>query len=150
MRTLPVRPLGPLCAAVLGAVLLSACAAPPAPAQPAAHHHGAGASSPQARPAGGQALPWASMEQIAATAGCASPSMQVDAAELRQAACQTSRGRYTLVTFTTDGGKRVWLDNAQMYGGTYLVGDRWVVVAEPALLEGLRERLGGMIEAVHH
>ncbi|MGW3352803.1 hypothetical protein ACWDA3_56745 [Nonomuraea rubra] len=90
------------------------------------------------------------MEQLAAATGCARPAMQVDAAELRQAVCQTSRGRYTLLTFTTDKGKRAWLDSAQMYGGTYLVGDRWVVVAEPALLERLREQLGGMVEAARH
>lgn len=123
--------------AVLGMVLFTGCAA----AQPTVAQPGVSATR----------LPRASMEQIAATLGCARPSMQVDAAELRQAVCQVPQGRYTMVTFTTDDGKRAWLKSAQAYGGAYLVGDRWTVIAEPALLEGLRGRLGGEVEtAAHH
>ncbi|MFG1697128.1 hypothetical protein [Nonomuraea sp. NPDC049309] len=90
------------------------------------------------------------MDEIGAGLGCPRPALQTDAAELRQAVCQTSRGRYTVLTFATDRGKRDWLDAAQMYGGTYLVGQRWVVVSTPALLDGLRQRLGGQIESPRH
>ncbi|AQZ63860.1 putative lipoprotein [[Actinomadura] parvosata subsp. kistnae] len=134
-----VKPLGPACAAVLGAALLAACAAAPAPADMAAHHHAAGQASIRA-----------GMERLATAAGCARPAMQVDAAELREAACRTSRGQYTLLTFATGAGERAWLDDAEAYGGSYLVGDRWVVVAAPALLEGVRRQVGGTVEAAHH
>ncbi|WP_431930123.1 hypothetical protein [Nonomuraea jabiensis] len=132
-----------LLCAVLGTFLLVACTEEPLAHAPMAHHHALPAPS-------GQALPAASIEHIAATLGCPHPSMQVDAAELRQAVCETPRGRYILLTFTTDTGKRTWLDEAQTYGGVYLVGDRRVVIATQPLLEGLRERLGGQIESMHH
>ncbi|WP_226900461.1 hypothetical protein [Nonomuraea phyllanthi] len=146
-RTTRRKPSAVACAAALGMFLLSACAAavPSSPVR-VAHHHGTHVSPDAA----GQVLPTAGMEQIAGTLGCPSIDMQVDATELRQAVCRTSRGRYTLVTFTTDAGKRMWLDAAQAYGGTYLVGDRWVVIATPALLEALREQLGGRIESMRH
>ncbi|GAA1018245.1 hypothetical protein Aple_034500 [Acrocarpospora pleiomorpha] len=90
--------------------------------------------------------PPASVEQLVSTIGCASSHIQIDADELRQGICETPQGRYTITTFVTEKGKRDWLDYAQMYGGIYLVGTRWAVIASPDLLETLRDRTGGQIE----
>ncbi|MET8866065.1 hypothetical protein ABZW11_24275 [Nonomuraea sp. NPDC004580] len=147
-------------AAVLGACLVScgnsqpqaAIGAAPAAAQHQSHHQGHVAGGGVTQPAATVKLPRASMKKLKTSAGCPKARLQIDADELKQAACQTKQGRYTIVTFTTDKGKRDWLDYAQPYGGTYLVGDRWTVVSEPALLEGLRKKVGGQIEtgAQHH
>ncbi|MEV4475317.1 hypothetical protein [Nonomuraea sp. NPDC049504] len=146
-------------AAVLGACLVScgnaptptAKAAAPVAAHHQAHHQGhvAGGGT---QPSATVKLPRRSMKKLKASAGCPKARLQIDADELKQTACQTKRGRYTIATFAADKGKRDWLDYAQAYGGTYLVGDRWTVVAEPALLEGLRKKVGGKIEtgARHH
>ncbi|GGT00196.1 hypothetical protein ACFFV7_31660 [Nonomuraea spiralis] len=126
---------------VLAAVALTGCGA--SRNGPAAHH-GAPAGAPPV-----PATRALSLEEIATTIGCP-PAIQVDAAELRQAACTASTGRYVIVTFVTDKGTRDWLDYAQMYGGTYLVGVRWTVVSSPDLLQRLRGSLGGRIEAPRH
>ncbi|GAA3073911.1 hypothetical protein GCM10020254_17150 [Streptomyces goshikiensis] len=55
---------------------------------------------------------------------------------------------YRMLTFAADKGQRAWLDESQNYGGTYLVGDRWVVVAaSPDALAPLRKRIGGTVES---
>ncbi|MGI5267983.1 hypothetical protein ACQEUU_02390 [Nonomuraea sp. CA-218870] len=144
----PGKLLGVACAVVLGASL-SACGASETGARPPAAHHAHAAPAP----AGGPPAPaaaQASVEQLGAALGCPRPSVQIDAEELRQAACQTSSNRATLVTFATGKGQRDWLDAAQPYGGSYLVGERWVVVSEPPVLESLRTRLGGVIESTRH
>ncbi|WP_155354307.1 hypothetical protein [Acrocarpospora macrocephala] len=105
-----------------------------------------GSSESAAREAG----PPASVEQLVSTIGCASSHIQIDADELRQGICETPQGRYTITTFVTEKGKRDWLDYAQMYGGIYLVGTRWAVIASPDLLETLRGRTGGQIEDLSH
>ncbi|GII33452.1 hypothetical protein Pmi06nite_68940 [Planotetraspora mira] len=91
-----------------------------------------------------------SVEQLAAKSGCGSPNVQIDADELRQAICQTPRGRYIITSFATEKGKRDWLDDAQSYGGAYLVGNRWVVIASPDLLSSLHGQLGGQMEMPGH
>ncbi|MDA0632127.1 hypothetical protein OUY22_01765 [Nonomuraea sp. MCN248] len=144
----PGKLLGVACAVVLGASL-TACGASETGARPPAHH--GGHAAPPA--AGGPPAPEAteqSIDQLGAALGCPRPDVQVDAEELRQAACQTSSNRATLVTFATGKGQRDWLDAAQPYGGSYLVGERWVVVSEPPVLESLRTRLGGRIESTRH
>jgi hypothetical protein len=141
--------------AALTLTLLTACTAQP-PGDHAAHYQRATPASAQTAhghppaPAAVPTLPPATMKQIAAEIGCPKPAIQVDADELRQAACETSRGRYTITTFATEKGKLTWLDNAQMYGGTYLIGKRWVVIADRDQLESLRAGLGGRIEEHHH
>ncbi|MFJ7159706.1 hypothetical protein ACIQUQ_32800 [Streptomyces sp. NPDC101118] len=131
-------------AALLGAVLApGGCADPPAgsPAAagtPRADVRTAGRPAP-ARPAGLQA--------IAAAVGCA-PVVSVDAEELRQGGCRTPKGTYRMATFATAEGLRAWLAEARAYGGSYLVGDRWVVTASPeTVLPTLRPRLGGTLQA---
>ncbi|GAA1364378.1 lipoprotein [Streptomyces beijiangensis] len=92
-----------------------------------------------------------SLEQLAAKAKCA-PDMATDAAELRQANCTTKDGRYVLATFSTDRGQREWINGAKDYGGTYLVGRKWVAVGEDKVVTALRGRLGGTVEegSQHH
>jgi hypothetical protein len=92
-----------------------------------------------------------SLEQLAAKADCA-PEIATDAAELRQANCTSVDGRYVLATFATDRGQREWINGAKDYGGTYLVGRKWVAVGEDKVVTALRGRLGGTVEAgsQHH
>ncbi|MGW8887391.1 hypothetical protein [Streptomyces sp. NPDC055749] len=91
------------------------------------------------------------LEQLAAKARC-EPNLQTDAKEIRQANCRTGEGRYVLATFATDRGQREWLDEANDYGGSYLVGRKWVAVGEPKVVAALRGRLGGTVETAspHH
>jgi hypothetical protein len=91
------------------------------------------------------------LEQLARRAGC-TPDIQTDAAEIRQADCGSGSGRYVLLTFATDRGRAEWLDAADDYGGTYLLGRRWIAVGPEASVTRLRERLGGTVEraAGHH
>lgn len=92
-----------------------------------------------------------SLEQLATKAQC-KPNIQTDAQELRQANCTTDDGRYVLATFATDRGQREWINEANDYGGSYLVGRKWVAVGEPDVVAALRGRLGGTVETAspHH
>ncbi|MEU5895735.1 hypothetical protein [Streptomyces venezuelae] len=86
-----------------------------------------------------------SLEQLAAEAGCR-PDVRTDAAELRQATCQNGARRYVLVTFTNARGQAEWLDEANDYGGTYLVGgSSWVAVGAADDIAALHDRLGGTV-----
>ncbi|TXS42811.1 hypothetical protein EAO72_14105 [Streptomyces sp. or43] len=91
------------------------------------------------------------LEELAAQAHC-EPKLQTDAQELRQANCATEDGRYVLATFATDRGQREWINEANDYGGSYLVGRRWVAVSDAAVIAALRGRLGGTVETAspHH
>ncbi|MFJ3702007.1 MULTISPECIES: hypothetical protein [Streptomyces] len=91
------------------------------------------------------------LEQLASKADC-DPRLQTDAEELRQANCTTGDGRYVLATFATDRGQREWINEANDYGGSYLVGRRWVAVGDPEVVAALRGRLGGTVETAspHH
>ncbi|MEU8351847.1 hypothetical protein [Streptomyces sp. NPDC048845] len=85
------------------------------------------------------------VEQLAEKATC-EPDIQIDAAELRQGLCGEGDGRYVLTTFATHRGQQDWLSEAQAYGGSYLVGPKWVAVGEPEVLAGVRDSLGGEVE----
>lgn len=86
------------------------------------------------------------LEQLAEKAAC-TPNIQTDADELRQANCTTDDGKYVLATFATDRGQREWINAANDYGGSYLVGRKWVVVGEAKVVTAVRGRLGGTVEA---
>lgn len=86
-----------------------------------------------------------SLEDLARRADC-DPNIQTDAQELRQANCTTADGRYVLATFATDRGQREWINEANDYGGTYLVGRKWVAVGDDKVVTALRGRLGGTVE----
>ncbi|MER5885187.1 hypothetical protein ABT160_15270 [Streptomyces sp. NPDC001941] len=122
-RTPAARTAAPLLAALLAAGLLGACEK--APAEPV--------------------TATGTLEQLAATAGCA-PDVQTDAKELRQAKCKTEQGSWVIATFETDRGQREWLNQAKDYGGSYLVGRRWVAAGAADVVAGLRGRLGGTVE----
>ncbi|QDY76440.1 hypothetical protein [Streptomyces qinzhouensis] len=85
------------------------------------------------------------LEQLAARAGCV-PELRAGAQELRQGRCATADGTYVLVTFATDRGLREWINAANDYGGTYLVGRRWVASGGEKTITALRARLGGDLE----
>ncbi|MEU9145545.1 hypothetical protein [Streptomyces sp. NPDC048349] len=106
------------------------------------------AGSPAAHGARAQAgrAPSASIEEIAAAVGCTA-QVDVQAEELREGGCQTGQVAYRMVTFAADEGLRSWLAEARAYGGTYLVGSRWVVTAPSAdALAALQGRIGGALE----
>ncbi|MFG2955012.1 hypothetical protein ACGF5O_14910 [Streptomyces sp. NPDC048291] len=94
-------------------------------------------------PANGVVAP-AKVEVIAGLTGC-KPKIRINATELRQGVCHTKKVDYLITTFPTDELKETWLDSASGYGGKYLVGTRWIVSAQPQMLDGFRDRLGGTI-----
>jgi hypothetical protein len=90
------------------------------------------------------------LEQLAAATGC-KPAISTNK-DFRQGNCQTKRGRFVLMAFTTEQGKQTWLKLAKDYGGVFLVGTRWVIagtgpdnVTKPMLNE-FRDDLGGQIQ----
>ncbi|MEW1599513.1 hypothetical protein [Streptomyces sp. NPDC093808] len=87
----------------------------------------------------------ARIEVIANLTGCKA-NIRVEAEELREGVCHTKRGDYLITTFPEEKHKQTWLETARVYGGTYLVGTRWVVSAKPKMLEPLRKKLGGNIQ----
>ncbi|MEU9083541.1 hypothetical protein [Streptomyces sp. NPDC048357] len=134
-RTGPPR--ATLAALCLTALLCGGCGA----GQAATHSTSASAEQSSDSPRG------TSIEEIAAAIGCTA-EVSVEADELRQGGCETGAGGpYRIVTFAAEQGLRSWLTEARMYGGLYLVGDRWVVTAgtEDALAV-VRGRLGGALE----
>lgn len=96
-----------------------------------------------AAPAAGVVAP-AKVEVIAGLAGCTA-KIRTEADELREGVCHTAKGDFLITTFPEERLKETWLESARVYGGTYLVGMRWVVSAKPAMLEPLRAKLGGTI-----
>ncbi|MFJ6700973.1 hypothetical protein ACIQM4_33660 [Streptomyces sp. NPDC091272] len=100
----------------------------------------AGCGSPQGPPKEASG----SLEELAAKAGCV-PEIGTEAAEIRQANCRTANGSYVLATFATDRGRQEWLDGADDYGGSYLLGRRWVVTGDETVVAELRGRLGGTV-----
>lgn len=126
--------------AVTVVALLAGCGG-----SPAVPPESAGASTAFA-PAGPKAARPASLEQLAASVGCTA-EVTGKALDYRQGVCKTSKGQYVLLSFDTDKGMREWLGYAQMYGGVYLVGNRWVLSANPrSAMEDARHKLGGTIE----
>ncbi|MDL2078456.1 hypothetical protein QNN03_18640 [Streptomyces sp. GXMU-J15] len=87
----------------------------------------------------------AKVEVIAGLTGC-KPKIRIEADELREGVCRTEKADYVITTFPEERLKQTWLDSASVYGGTYLVGTRWVVGAKPEVLDDLRPKLGGEIQ----
>ncbi|MGW2148680.1 hypothetical protein ACWCOT_30565 [Nonomuraea bangladeshensis] len=145
-----VRSIAASCLILIGVSLAVSTFLTPDPAlTTTAHAATAHRHATQPPPPGDAPLPAADLEQLQRAVACTDPKPQVDATELREVICHTPAGRYTLLTFATQAGARAWLDEAQPYGGIYLVGDRWTVVAAPDLLTDLRARLGGRLEGHH-
>ncbi|MGI5202708.1 hypothetical protein ACQEU6_14195 [Spirillospora sp. CA-108201] len=115
----------PLCAAVLAMPLAAGCSA------------GSDAS-------GGKDAEPASLAELAQQTDCSLTGKR-KVEDLEQGNCKTARGRYVLLSFTSDNGMNAWLEEAKPWGGTYLVGARWVAVSQQQTLESLRGDLGGKI-----
>ncbi|ASQ98599.1 hypothetical protein [Streptomyces sp. 11-1-2] len=99
-----------------------------------------------ARPSASPAPKAARVEQLASAAGC-EPQFTTKVDDYRQAVCKTVKGKFVFLDFVTAKGQRDWLETAQMYGGVYLVGNRWVLSSSPRKnMERLREEFGGTIE----
>ncbi|WP_030678629.1 hypothetical protein [Streptomyces cellulosae] len=87
------------------------------------------------------------LEQLAAAVHCGKPKVPGKTLDYRQGVCKAGTAEYVLLTFDTARGQREWLDVSQMYGGVYLVGNRWVLSATPrSAMEAARAKLGGTIE----
>lgn len=86
------------------------------------------------------------VEELAATVGC-TPTFQGRTADFRQAACKVGKTDYMLLDFDTDKGQKDWFEYAILYGGSYLVGERWILSSssEEAMVK-LQDELGGSIE----
>ncbi|MFJ3855759.1 hypothetical protein ACIPRL_05995 [Streptomyces sp. NPDC090085] len=86
------------------------------------------------------------VEQLASAVGCTA-EITSQASDYRQATCRSAQADHVLLDFDTAEGQRAWLDYAQMYGGVYLVGDRWALSAKSKeYMESLRATLGGTVE----
>ncbi|MEU6915054.1 hypothetical protein [Streptomyces olindensis] len=139
-RRTPSRARRPRAVAAAGAlaalVLVTACGG-------GDEDKAAATPSRTAAPAAGVVAP-AKVEVIAGLAGCTA-KIRTEADELREGVCHTPKGDFLITTFPEERLKETWLESARVYGGTYLVGMRWVVSAKPRMLEPLRAKLGGTI-----
>jgi hypothetical protein len=141
---------GPTARLVRGAALAASLAFLPLATACTSGGEGAASTSEKpseisAAPAAGVVAP-AKVEVIAALTGC-KPEIRIEADELRQGLCHTKKVDYLITTFPAEQYKQAWLDSAAIYGGTYLVGSRWIVsVKEPRMLEQFRTKLGGTIK----
>ncbi|GAA3853469.1 hypothetical protein GCM10023084_04640 [Streptomyces lacrimifluminis] len=139
--------------AVALAALLTAVALPLATACTSDSDAGTGAGK-KASPSASESMPPApvaavvapaKVEVIARLTGC-EVTIRTDAEELREGVCQTADGDYLITTFPAEKYKLTWLDSAAIYGGTYLVGTKWVISAPPKLQELLRQKVGGTVQ----
>jgi hypothetical protein len=87
----------------------------------------------------------AGLDDLSKKAGCRLQG-KTNSEELRQGECKNAKARYTLLTFASDKDQQTWLKEAKIWGGSYLVGPRWIAVGEQPELEALRRNLGGDIE----
>jgi hypothetical protein len=86
------------------------------------------------------------VEELAATVGC-TPEFQGKTLDFRQAVCKSPTEDYVLLDFATAEGMRAWLDTAMLYGGMYLVGERWLLSSRTKeTMQTLSTTLGGVIE----
>jgi hypothetical protein len=86
------------------------------------------------------------VEDLAAAVGC-TPEFQGKTTDFRQAGCEAKGEDYLLLDFVTDENQTAWLDNAIIYGGSYLVGERWILSSSSEkAMYALHDELGGAIE----
>jgi hypothetical protein len=131
----------------VAALLAGGCGASPGTDAPAAGGHPG--------TAGGAPAYAFTVEQLATVLGCQA-NITLRAADYRQASCTAAGTRFVLLDFTTAKGQRDWLEEAESYGGVYLVGDRWALSGQSNdHMEHLRTMLGGNLEgaegtSAHH
>jgi hypothetical protein len=97
---------------------------------------------------GASAAKAASVEQLGAKIGCR-PTVQLNAAQLRQGYCGPDGKRIFITTFVTKKGQTDWVNMAKDYGAV-LVGERWAIVTDPKTLEALRGKVSGEIQGSEH
>jgi hypothetical protein len=86
------------------------------------------------------------VEQLAAQLGC-TPKLQGKSKGFRQANCTVDGDSIVLLDFETADGQRDWLEYATLYGGVYLVGERWLLSGKSEeYMAGLQKTLGGTIQ----
>ncbi|HEY0454661.1 hypothetical protein [Actinophytocola sp.] len=121
----------------------------PAGARPAAHDMAgmpAATSTPAAPAKPAKPARPMTVRQLAAAMGCTA-KLGGKAADFRQATCTVAGSPLVLLDFDTAEGQRAWLEMSQMYGGVYLVGERWALSGRSKeYLEELSGRLGGDVE----
>jgi hypothetical protein len=106
-------------------------------------HSGHAAPPPAAEVKPAQFL---TVEQLAASLSC-DPDISLAVADYRRATCEARGERFQILDFATTKGQRDWLEGAEMYGGIFLVGDRWVLGCDDKEhLESLRTTLGGTVQ----
>jgi hypothetical protein len=90
--------------------------------------------------------PFVSVEQMAATVGCEAKSSG-NTKDFRQTACLQDGDRFVFLNFDTPEAQAAWLDYALLWGGIYLVGDRWVLQGPTVEdMKKLGRTLGGEIK----
>ncbi|MFI0776563.1 hypothetical protein [Streptomyces sp. NPDC021212] len=144
-RRRPGRRIAPVLA-VASVLLAAGCGGGSADAN-AGGKSGTGGERATARPGGSTRAPKpARVEQLAKSVGC-EPEFTTEVDDYRQAVCRNSQGKFLFLDFVRTKGMRDWLETAQMYGGVYLVGNRWVISASPTKnMEKMRSEFGGTIE----
>jgi hypothetical protein len=87
-----------------------------------------------------------SVEKLASAVKCkAKVTKKVE--DYRLGSCKKGKTLFTIVTFKDNEAKRGWLDYSKSYGGTYLVGSRWIVLADSdTKLAPVQAKFGGTIE----
>ncbi|WP_314174682.1 hypothetical protein [Streptomyces winkii] len=86
------------------------------------------------------------VEKLAGALKCKA-DIQKKVEDYRLGACKADKTLYTFVTFKDNHAKRGWLDYSKDYGGTYLVGSRWIVVTDkPSKLGPIQAQYGGTVE----
>lgn len=90
--------------------------------------------------------PFVSVEQMATTVGCEAKASG-NTKDFRQTSCIQDGDRFSFLNFDTPEAQAAWLDYALIWGGSYLVGDRWVLQG-PTIddMKKLRNSLGGEIK----
>jgi hypothetical protein len=105
-------------------------------------HHARSTPSTSASPLPTKFYTW---QQLAAAVGCEA-RLQGRAADFRQAVCEHEGETFVFLDFDTKQGQESWLEYAVLYGGVYLVGDRWVLSGKSReYMESLLPKLGGTI-----
>ncbi|TMR91797.1 hypothetical protein [Nonomuraea basaltis] len=86
------------------------------------------------------------VEQLAAATGCTA-KITLKALDYRKGECTSDGVPYVFLDFDTAEGQREWLDYAGMYGGLYLVGDRWALSAKSkSFMQELSRKFGGTVQ----
>ncbi|MFC9324940.1 hypothetical protein [Kitasatospora sp. NPDC057015] len=85
-----------------------------------------------------------SVEELSRRIGCTA-EITADAADLRQGLCTSGGEEIWIATFPTARAQDAWTTEAKAYGGSYLVGEGWVVVLSDTTQDLLHGLLGGVV-----